>query len=254
MLVKKASYECYFLKKGYFCASKIRIMAKKIDTTEEKIHAVEEALSKSEKFIEKNQKILTIIIGSAVVIVLGIFAFQKLYIAPREKAAQGQMFMAQKYFDQDSLNKALNGNGQDIGFLDIIDEYSMTKSANLANYYAGIIYLKQGKFEDAIKYLKKFDSDDEFVGPMATGGIGDAYLELGQKDNALDYYLKASSQQVNDLTTPLYMMRAAFVYEDLGKFDKAVELYEKIQKEHTKSTEARDIEKYIEEAKAKLTK
>ena len=132
-------------------------MAKKIDITEEKIHAVEEALSKSEKFIEKNQKILTIIIGSAVVIVLGIFAFQKLYIAPREKAAQGSIFAAQKYFEQDSLKKALDGDGQNLGFLDIIDEYSMSKSANLAKYYSGIIYLKQGKFEDAITYLKKFD-------------------------------------------------------------------------------------------------
>jgi len=229
-------------------------MAKKIDNTEEKIHAVEEALSKSERFIEKNQKILTIVIGSAVIIVLGIFAFQKLYIAPREKAAQGQMFVAQKYFEEDSLNKALNGDANYPGFLDIIDDYSMTKSANLAKYYAGIIYLKQGKYEDAITYLNKFDSGDEFVGPMATGGIGDAYMELGQKDKAVEYYLKASKQQENDLTTPLYLMRAAFVYEEQGKFDKAVELYEKIQKEHVKSTEARDIDKYIEQAKAKTTK
>jgi len=229
-------------------------MAKKIDNTEEKIHAVEEALSKSEKFIEKNQKILTIVIGSAVVIVLGIFAFQKLYIAPREKAAQGQIFMAQKYFEQDSLNKALNGDGQNLGFLDIIDEYSMTKASNLAKYYSGIIYLKQGKYQDAITYLEKFDSDDEFVGPMATGGIADAYMELGQKDKALEYYLKASGMQENDLTTPLYLMRAAYVNEDLGKYDKAVELYTKIQKEHPKSAEARDIDKYITEASAKVSK
>jgi tetratricopeptide (TPR) repeat protein len=254
MLVKKAHYDYYFLKKGYFCASKLRIMAKKIDNTEEKIHAVEEALSKSEKFIEKNQKVLTIVIGAAVVIVVGVFAFQKLYIAPREKAAQGQMFTAQRYFEQDSLNKALNGDGKNLGFLDIIDEYSMTKASNLSKYYAGIIYLKQGKYEDAITYLKKFSSDDEFVGPMAKGGIGDAYLELGEKEKALDFYLKASNEKDNDLTTPVYLMRAAFVYEDLGKYDKAVELYEKIQKEHTKSTEARDIEKYIELAKAKTTK
>lgn len=254
MLVKKVFNEYFLLKKGYFCASKIRIMAKKIDNTEEKIHAVEEALSKSEKFIEKNQKILTIVIGSAVVIVLGIFAFQKLYIAPREKAAQGQIFTAQRYFEQDSLNKALNGDGNSLGFLDIIDEYSMTKASNLAKYYTGIIYLKQGKFDDAITYLKKFDSDDEFVGSMATGGIGDAYMELGEKEKAVEYYLQASNQKVNDLTTPLYMLRAAFVYEDLGKYDKAVELFEKIQKEHPKSTEARDIEKYIEQAKSKVTK
>ena len=181
-------------------------MAKKIDNTEEKIHAVEEALSKSEKFIEKNQKILTIVIGSAIVIVLGVFAFQKLYIAPREKAAQGQMFMAQKYFEEDSLNKALNGDANYPGFLTIIDDYGMTKAANLSKYYAGIIYLKQGKYEDAITYLKKFDSDDEFVGPMATGSIGDANLELGKKEEAVDYYMKASSMQENDLTTPLYLL------------------------------------------------
>jgi tetratricopeptide (TPR) repeat protein len=229
-------------------------MAKKIDNTEEKIHAVEEALSKSEKFIEKNQKILTIVIGSIIVVVLGIFAFQKLYLAPREKAAQSQMFMAQKYFEQDSLDKALNGDANYPGFLGIIDDYSMTKSANLSKYYAGIIYLKKGKYEEAISYLEKFDSDDEFVGPMATGGIGDAYLELGNKEKAVSYYEKAASQQVNDLTSPLYLMRAAFVYEDLGKFDKALSIYEKIQKEHVKSTEARDIEKYIELAKAKITK
>jgi len=229
-------------------------MTKKIDNTEEKIHAVEEALSKSEKFIEKNQKVLTIVIGAAIVVVLGIFAFQKLYIAPKEKAAQGQIFMAQKYFEQDSLDKALNGDPNFDGFLDIIDDYSLTKAANLSKYYVGIIYLKQGKFEDAITYLKKYSSDDEFVGPMATGGIADAYMELGQKEKALEYYIKASEQQKNDLTTPLYQMRAAFVYEELGKFDKAVEMYEKIQKEHTKSTEARDIEKYIEQAKAKVIK
>jgi tetratricopeptide (TPR) repeat protein len=114
--------------------------------------------------------------------------------------------------------------------------------------------LKKGKYEEAISYLEKFDSDDEFVGPMATGGIGDAYLELGNKEKAVSYYEKAASQQVNDLTSPLYLMRAAFVYEDLGKFDKALSIYEKIQKEHVKSTEARDIEKYIELAKAKITK
>ena len=224
-------------------------MAKKTDTTEEKIHVVEEALSKTEQFIEKNQKTLIIIIGAVIVIGLGIFAFQRLFLQPREKEAQGQMFMAQKYFEQDSLNKALNGDGNYVGFLSIIDDYSMTKSSNLAKYYTGIIYLKQGKFEDAITYLKKFKGKDELIGPMAVGGIGDAYMELGQKEKAVDYYLKASSKQKNDLTTPLFLMRAAWTYEELGKYDKAVELYETIQKEHTKSMEARDIEKYLERAK-----
>jgi len=57
------------------------------------------------------------------------------------------MFMAQKYFEQDSIRKALNGDGQYLGFLAIIDEYGMTKSSNLSHYYAGMCYLKLGQFE-----------------------------------------------------------------------------------------------------------
>jgi len=224
-------------------------MAKKTDNTEDKIHVVEEALSKSEQFIEKHQKTLMIIIGAIIVIGLGIFAFQRLFLDPREKEAQGQMFMAQKYFEEDSLNKALNGDATYVGFLGIIDDFSMTKASNLSKYYAGIIYLKQGKYDDAITYLKKFNGKDELVGPMATGGIGDAYTELGKKDEAVDYYLKAANQRNNDLTTPLYLMRAAWTYEDMGKFDKALELYTKIRNEHYKSMEARDVDKYIERAR-----
>jgi tetratricopeptide (TPR) repeat protein len=224
-------------------------MAKKTDNTEDKIHVVEEALSKSEQFIEKHQKTLMIIIGAIIVIGLGVFAFQRLFLEPREKEAQGQMFMAQKYFEEDSLGKALNGDGNYVGFLGIIDDYSMTKACNLAKYYTGIIYLKQGKYEDAITYLKKFNGKDELVGPMAIGGIGDAYMELGKKSEALDYYLKAANERDNDMTTPLFLMRAAWTCEDLGKFDQALELYTKIQKDHYRSMESRDVDKYIERAK-----
>ena len=243
-----------FGKKGYFCASNLENMAKKTNTTEDTIHVVEDALSRSEQFIEKNQKIITIVVGSLILIALAIFAFRTLYLAPREKESQAQMFQAQKYFEQDSLNKALNGDGNNPGFLDIIDDFGMTKAANLSKYYAGIIYLKQGKYEDAITYLKKFKSHDEFVGSMALGGIADAYMELGEKEKALDYYLKAANNKDNDLTTPLYLMRAAWTYEDLGKYDKAVELYKKIQTGYYKSNEARDIDKYIERASAQVKK
>jgi tetratricopeptide (TPR) repeat protein len=224
-------------------------MAKKTDNTEDKIHVVEEALSKSEQFIERHQKTLMIIIGAIIVIGLGIFAFQRLFLEPREKEAQSQMFAAQKYFEEDSLAKALNGDGSSVGFLSIIDDFSMTKACNLSKYYAGIIYLKQGKYEDAITYLKKFNGKDELVSPMALGGIGDAYTELGKKDEALEYYLKAIDDRENDLTTPMYLLRAAWTCEDLGKYDKAIELYTKLQQEHYRSMEARDVEKYIERAK-----
>src|SRR5512137_655283 len=105
-------------------------MAKQVDKTEERIVKVEEAFSKTEQFIERNQKIILIIVGALVIVVLGFFGFKRFYLAPKEKEAQGQMFMAEKYFEMDSISKALNGDGNYLGFLDIIDQYGITKSAN----------------------------------------------------------------------------------------------------------------------------
>jgi tetratricopeptide (TPR) repeat protein len=224
-------------------------MAKKVDATEDKIHAVEDALTRTEQFIEKNQKIITYVVGGIAALVLLIFAYNRFYMVPREKDAQDQIFMAQKFYEQDSLKLALNGKGSYPGFLSIIDDYGNTKAGNLARYYAGMCYLKTGKFQDAIDYLKKFSSSDEFVGPMAIGAIGDAHLELGQKEEAVTYYLKAADKKKNDLITPFFLQRAAFTYEELGKYDKAIDVYERIKKEHSKSIEARDIDKYIERAK-----
>ncbi|MCX6269897.1 MAG: tetratricopeptide repeat protein [Bacteroidetes bacterium] len=220
-------------------------MAKKLDNTEERIHKVEEALTKTERFIEDNQKTMMIIIGAIVIIVLGYFGFKKFYIQPREKEAQSQMWMAEKYFEQDSLNKALKGDGTYPGFLTIIDDYGMTKSANLAKYYAGMIYLKKGEFQNAVDYLKKFKGRDILVASMAKGGLGDAYMELGETEKALDYYLKAANSYTNDFTTPVFLMKAAWTYESQKNYTKAVELFERIRKEYPKSNEARSIDKNI---------
>ncbi|MFH1160638.1 MAG: tetratricopeptide repeat protein [bacterium] len=221
--------------------------AKKVDTakTEERIHSVEEALSKTEAFIEKNQKIILIVVGVLIVGVLGYFGFRKYYLEPKEKEAQEQMFMAEMYFEQDSLSKALNGDGNYLGFLDIIDQYGLTKSANLAKYYTGISYLKLGDFENAITYLKKFDGDDKVAGPMATGAIGDAYMELDQVDEAIGYYLDAADQSNNEVTAPLFLMKAGMAYDIQGNFKKALELYKRVKAEYPRSFEATEIDKYI---------
>lgn len=220
-------------------------MAKKTDKTEDRIVAVEEAFSKTEQFIETNQRIILIVVGAIIVVVLGFFGFKRFYLAPKEKEAQGQMFMAEKYFEQDSINKALNGDGNYLGFLDVIDQYGITKSADLAHYYAGICYLKKGDYENAIKFLKKFKSHDEMVQPMATGAIGDAYMEMKEVDKALEYYLKAADEKKNELTTPMLLMKAGWVYEDLGKYDQALAVYKRIKNEYPRSDEGNEIDKYI---------
>ncbi len=224
-------------------------MVKKQDKTEGGIVAVEEALSKSERFIEQNQKLLTIIIGAIVIVVLIFFAFKRFYMAPKEQEVKEQMFMAERYFEIDSLNLALNGDGMYPGFLEVIDDYGMTQGANLAEYYAGICYLKMGNYNDAIDHLKSFKAKDHVLGPMAKGAIGDAYMELGQPGKAADYYTEAASIEDNEFTTPLFLMKAGWTFETQKDYKKALEAYEKIKFNFPNTNEGREIDKYITRVK-----
>ncbi len=219
---------------------------------DQRLENIGETLSKTEEFIFNNQKIIGVVVVVAIIVILGIFGYSKYYIAPKTTEAAEQMFHAQKYFESDSLDKALYGDGNSLGFIDIISEYGMTKPGNLANYYAGIIYLKKNDFERAIDYLKDFDADDHLIRPMATGAIGDAYLELGEKDKAAAYYLEAANWDDNNFTSPLFLFRAGQVYELLGNYDKAISIYTRIKNNYYKSNEGRSIEKNIARAQALL--
>jgi len=227
---------------------------KKANKTEEGIIAVEEAFGKTEQFIEKHQKVILIVVGVIVVIVLCFFGFRRFYLSPKEKEAQSQMFMAEKYFEQDSLKKALNGDGQYLGFLAIIDEYGITKSAKLAHYYTGICYLKMGRFEEALTYLKKFNTDNKIVASMAKGAMGDAYMELKQIEKAAGLYFEAAEINKNDFTSPLFLMKAAWANEELGNLEKALSYYKRIKDEFPRSNEGREIDKYISYTEGLLKK
>ncbi len=213
---------------------------------------VEQALSRTEYFIEKNQKIITTIAVVAAVLVLGYLGYKKYIMQPMVKEAQEMIFPAQQYFERDSFNLALNGDGNNYGFIDIIDEYGATPSANLAEYYAGICYLRLGKSEDAIDYLKDYSANDVMTRVTAKGAIGDAYIQMGEKSKGADYYIEAANLYVNKFTTPIYLMKAAQVYYAEGNYEKALELYKRIETNFPDSREYRNIEKYIARAEAKI--
>lgn len=222
---------------------------------EEKKDALESAEALQEKFvsiehwIESNPKI---VLGALVVLVLvigGYFGF-KYYVDGQENDAQKEMFQAQRYFEQhidavgDSLKYALNGDGNNLGFLDIIDEYSMTPAANLANYYVGVIYLKQGKFKPSRLYLEDFSSSDQLVQARAYSLIGDTYMEEKDYSNAAAWYGKASSYKPNKEFTPSYMLKEALALEKQNQNDRAVQVYEKIVSEYGETPEAQTAKKY----------
>lgn len=228
-------------------------MAKKKTQQEDNLQELESALTRTEQFIEDNQKIISYVVGAIILVVVAYLGFNKFYMQPRQQEALSQMFMAENYFEKDSFNLAINGDGNYLGFLDIIEDYGMTKSANLAKYYTGIAYLHLGQFEEAIDYLEDFKTDDLLLGPIKEGALGDAYLELGETEKALNHYKKAYSLTDNELTTPVYKMKAAGLYEDMQEFDKALALYEEIKKEYPNSNEGTSIDKYIARVKLKMS-
>ncbi len=220
------------------------------EVTEDKFENVEQALSKTEQFIEDNQKMLSIITLAIIVIVGGYWGLKKLYFQPLEQEALNSIYTAQNYFERDSFKLALNGDGNSLGFLDIIDEYGSTKPGKLSKYYAGVCYLHMGDYEQAIEYLSSFSTDDDLVSATRDGAIGDANLELGNKEEAISYYKKAAEFN-NEITAPTYLMKLGLLYEDMGDKAKAVEAYSKIKKKYKESPEARSIDKYITRATLK---
>jgi tetratricopeptide (TPR) repeat protein len=208
---------------------------------------LEDTYTKLEKYVMDNKQQVSIISGVIVAVIVIYFGFTKYYLPKQEDKAQSQIFQAQKYFDKDSLNLALNGDNNYPGFLKIISEYKWTKAANLSCYYVGNIYLRQGKYDDAIKYLKKFSLDDKTIMALDLGQTGDAYSELGNYTDAEDYYKKAANYVDNDVTSAMYLEKAAELLRYEKKYTEALQLFEELKQKYPNTQQGRDADKYIAE-------
>ena len=212
------------------------------------ISSVEETLTRTEHFLEENYK--TLLIGLGIIVVLvGLGWLGKLYLNKRDDEAQTQVYQAEKYLEMDSLKLALNGDGNYLGFLDIAKEYTLTNSGNLARYGAGICYLHLGNYQEAINYLTKYSKKDKVLGALAIGAIGDANVELGNIDNGIAKYVEAADFASNSFDTPLFLMKAAELYESKTNYAEALKIYERIESTYPESTEGTTIEKYIARVK-----
>lgn len=213
---------------------------------------ITETFGKAESYFQQNKKVITYVLGGIALAVAGYFSYQIFVAEPNEKQAQAEMFTAEKYFEQDSLKKAINGDGQHMGFKQVIENFGSTKAGNLAHYYLGISYMKTGKFKEAIEELEDFDANDEVVKPIAMGAMGDCYTELGEVEKGITHYLEASQAANNKFISPVYMMKAALSYESLNKFADAAEVYKEIKKNYFDTNEGREADKYIARAQSMI--
>jgi tetratricopeptide (TPR) repeat protein len=209
--------------------------------------ALADRLEGAEHWAERNSKVFFGIVVVAALGVAGYFGFTY-YKDKQDLEAHNQMFQAIHYFEQDSLDLALNGDGNNLGFLAIIDEFGITDAAKLANFYAGAAYLKQGQYNAARLHLEDFSSTDLLVQARAYSLIGDSHMEEGKFAEAAEYYEKAAGYKPNKFFSPAYLMKAALAYEKLNQNDKAIATYDKIINEYTESSEYGNARKF----KAKL--
>jgi TolA-binding protein len=221
-------------------------MAKKEEHKHELLEnpeALKEKLAGAESWLESNPK--TVIGFSAVILLIvgGYFGFQY-YKQSQNVLAQKEMFQAVFYFESDSLDRALNGDGNNLGFLTIIEDYGLTDAGNLSNYYAGVCYLKQGKYELARLYLEDFSSSDLLVQARAYSLIGDTYMEEQKYEEAATFYNKAANYKSNKYFSPSYLMKEALAYEKLKQNDKAKAAYEKVITQYWDSGEYQNARKF----------
>lgn len=212
---------------------------------------IENALDKTELFFQRYTKQLLIALLAVIVLVGGYFAYEYLFARPRAVKASESMFVAQQLFAEENHAAALEGDGGNAGFLDVVDQYGSTRSGRLAAHYAGICYLKLGDMDAAMDYLSRYKpvkgAPGVIVNAQNFGLKGDIYVERGDYAKAADQYVKAVDAADNVLSTPYYLRKLAFVYGEQNKIQEAIDVCERIKTQYASSLEARDIDKLIGE-------
>ena len=221
-------------------------MAKEIKN--ENAEAIVEAVSKTEQFFEKNGKLLISILAGAVVLCAAVFCWYKFVDQPKIVEAQGQMAYAEQNFRAADYEVALNGDGNVLGFSQIIDEYGK-KAGKSVYFYAGVCELQLGEWEQAIKYLQAYKGKDTVLAARATACIGDAYAGLEDYNKALSYFEKAAA--ADNMYAAAYLLKAGAAAEVLGENAKALSFYKKIKDQYPQSMEAYDVDKFIGRIEAK---
>ena len=222
-------------------------MAKEIKN--ENAEAVVEAVSKTEKFFNENGKIIGGIAAGIVVLAIAVFCWFKFAYQPAVTEAEGQMALAEQNFRAADYELALNGDGNVLGFAQIIDEYG-AKAGKAANFYAGVCEYNLKNYEAALDYFKAYNGKDEIFKARALACIGDCYVNLEEYSTALGYFEKAAAAADNAFAAE-YLLDAGIVAEQLGENDKALAFYKRIKDEYPMSMQAYDVDKYISRIEAK---
>lgn len=221
-------------------------MAKKeFKKEDQNLENVQETLSTAGKWIEANQNALEWIVFAIVVVVFGWVLLNTYVIKPKHVEASNENAKAVVYFQNGDFEKALNGDEAEcIGFEAIAEKFAHFQEGKLAALYAGICYYKQGDYEQAAKFLKRFKADDANISPAAFQLLGDAYVQLEDYNKAVSAF-ESAAKSGNEIIAPMSLKKAGLVYLELGKKHSAKKAFESIKNNYPASAEAQDIDRFI---------
>jgi tetratricopeptide (TPR) repeat protein len=212
---------------------------------------VGEILSKTDQFVEAHLKLIISVVAAIILLVVAIIGVRHQYFIPKEKEAQSAIFQGEKYISTQQWDLALNGDSLGYsGFLGVIDDYGFTKTGNLAQAYAGICYYHLGDYESALQFLKKYKGKDKIIAPSVITMIGNSYADLGEMEKAVASFKEAANKANSASLSPVYLKKAAVVYEKTQNYKSALDIYNTIKTKYPESQEAANIDKYIERAKS----
>ena len=225
-------------------------MSKKQAKAKVQVNEFDEKLAASVSFFEKNKNKILYGSGTVLVIIIAALLIHNFIIIPRNNKANESIFYAEQAFMDGNYDKALNGDGVNMGFLSVIDEYGRTKAGNIACLYAAKCYAATEKYQEAIDMLGKFDDcGDELISPAAIALKGNCYAELGENEKAVDLLTKAAKKADNNTISPACLLQAGQIYQALGQNEKALECYKQIKRKYQQNSIYYEIDKYIETAK-----
>ena len=181
---------------------------------------LDDSLSKTEVLLEENKDLISKVLVGVAILVSLYFVYNNFVSEPAEKAAFDDVWPAQKYFEQDSIQKAIEE------FEYISSEHSGTKAGNMANLYLGISLLKDGDFEGALSALESFNATGKLFPGLKVGLIGDCHSEMEQVDEAVANYKKAATLLDSKSVSPYFLKKAGILLEQNGDVAGAIEVYE----------------------------
>ena len=204
---------------------------------------LEQTVSATEQFYNENKKTIWGVVAAVLVIGLGILAYNKFVYQPKCVEAMQQAYPAEMSFQAGEYELALNGDGNNLGFADIIADYG-TKAGKAVYLYAGICELQLGNNEEALSYLKKYNGKEPILAARAKACEGDAYVALGDYEAAVRSY-KAAVSTADNVFAAGYLLKEGSALEALGRKEEALACYKTIEDQYPQSLEAYDIAKNI---------